>query len=711
MIATADAEETTGAGERHVRAPRGFLSRRDPAAWLVGLLALLLGACFVAVDLAYNDGTLIAPIDDAYIHLQYAGQLGAGHPFQYNTGDAISTGASSLLYVFVLTIGYLVGFHGTWLLVFAVVFGVVCMAVTAGLTYHLGRVLVGRTVGCWAGVLVAVSGPLLWGATSGMEVGMTALLAVATVLAFAREQPGYRATPVLALLLAIARPEGMVLAVVLSIAMVWTLVPGIRHRGLPRRDGLRRAVWCLLPFAAVVGQYLFYWVATGSLRANGVAAKSYLYDEPLFYAGRFLDRSVANLQQAAALFAGFTRQDFAFPAALLVALLGVAYLLYTFPKWRPLVVGIAVGLLGISVSVSTLDSALYHEMRYWQPFLPIFLLLAVCGLVGLARLAPGPPARRVAMHVLLVIALLFSLVELPTWAVRLGKQSATIRDTDVSVGSWISGHLPPDATVAVKDVGAAKYFGHRRVVDLIGLTSNGFAAAGNNGIGALYEKLRHLPPDARPDYFAVYDKGPGPSMRPLRDTGVLGPPLTVFPVRAPAELSGFRIVPFDKLGVYPANWKLAGSGDAPPVPGTVRDYVNVGSLAGERDHDYQPHMALPGLQPKSVLRRQGGVLDSGRTITGGERFTVHNVRPGEPVRIAARMMVTGKQRSEITVNVNGRPVTTRGLGRRSDHWSVQTFTIPASAVTSPTLRIRVAPARPLLAPYPTYTSFGYWVMQ
>src|SRR5690606_38698627 len=96
--------------------------RRDRAAWLVGALALVLGGVFVVVDLAYNEGKLIAPIDDVYIHLQYAAQLGSGHPFEYNTGDPVSTGASSLLYAFVLAAAHAVGFTGTALLAFAVAF-------------------------------------------------------------------------------------------------------------------------------------------------------------------------------------------------------------------------------------------------------------------------------------------------------------------------------------------------------------------------------------------------------------------------------------------------------------------------------------------------------------------------------------------------------------------------------------------------------------
>ncbi|MEU6641324.1 hypothetical protein ABZ863_02125 [Saccharomonospora sp. NPDC046836] len=695
--------------QRQGRRRRALLARRDPLAWAVGGLSLVLGVVFVLVDLGYNQGHLIAPLDDVYIHLQYGKQLGEGHFFQYNTGDPVSTGASSLLYAFVLGGGYAIGFKGGMFLVFAVAFGVVCMAITAGLTYHVGRALVSRAVGVWAGVLVAVSGPLLWGAASGMEVGLTALLVMASVLAFVRERPrlSFVRTPIVAALLALVRPEGLIFAVMLCGAMLWTLLAARRQatRILPR------VLLSLLPLAAAALQYVFYWLATGTFSANGVQSKSFLYDEPVFYLGDFVDRTIANVRGAIDFFNGMNGQDFAFPGMLVVFLGGLTYLLLTRREWRPLFVAIGLGFGAVVASVSTLSTALIHELRYFHPFMPLYILVAVCGVYGLTRLVARERPRRVALHASLVAVLLFSLVALPTWAVRLGREAATIRDTDVSLGEWINGNLPADAVVGVKDVGATAYFGNRKVIDTIGLATNGLAEASNNGAGALYEALRRLPPGDRPDYFAVYEPQPGAPMQPLVDAGVLGlQPIQRLPVRAPLDLTGRRIVPFDELLVYEAHWELAGSGMACPVPGEVRDYLNVGDLHSEEQHGYQARMSQPGLQPESLLRRQDDVIDSGRVIVGGETFTAHNLRPGEPLQITGRILAPGSER-QVRVLVNGRDVGMWNFGERTEGWTVQSFTVPGDAVTSSTVSVELAPARPLLSPYPEYTSFGYWFIQ
>ncbi|ASR33773.1 hypothetical protein BAY61_00860 [Prauserella marina] len=698
--------------EQRQRRRASFMARRDGIAWLIGALALVAGGVFVGINLAYNQGNLMAPLDDVYIHLQYGKQLGSGHPFQYNTGDPISTGASSLLYAFVLGFAYLIGFTGSAFLWFAVLFGIGCFAIAAGLVYHLGRTLVSKSVGVWSGVLVALSGPLLWGAASGMEVGLTALLVVATVLAFTTERPTARfvRTPVLAFLLALVRPEGLFFALMLSGAMLWTIRGARKAQGKPVLAKPGTSLLCLLPLAAAIAQYLFYKLATGTFTANGVQSKSFLNDRPLFYFGDFVDRTTANVRGVIGFFNGMTGQDYAFPGAVVFFVLGLAYLIVTRPQWRALALAVGLGFGAVIVSASTLSTALIHELRYFHPFIPLFVLFIVCGVYAVSRLAPKERLRATGLHALLVVVLIFTLVAVPTWGIRYGREAATIRDTDVSVGAWISGNLPPDSVVAVKDVGAIAYFGDRKVVDTVGLATNGLAEPSNNGTGSLYEALRQLPEADRPDYFAVYEPVPGAPMQPLVAAGVLADPIAVFPVRAQLDLTGRRIVPFDSIQVYPADWRLAGSGDRSPVGGDVRDYLNVGDLRSEESHDYLPEMSQPGLQPDSLLRRQGDVIDSGRAIVGGERFTARNLRPGTPLTIATRVLTPGMER-KVRVVVDGKDVGTWDFGPRRDQWTEETFTVPGEAITSPDVTVELKPERPLLSPYPEYTSFGYWFIQ
>lgn len=710
---------------------RDSAARRVPAGWMIGASAVLLGAAFIVVDLTYNQGNLIAPLDDVYIHLQYGSQLGRGYLFRYNTGDPISTGASSLLYVVVLGLAYTLGFRDNLLLPFAVTFGILCFALTASCVYALGRRLVDKQVGVWSGLLVAVSGPLLWGATSGMEVGLVALLVVSSLLFFTKEEPRvhlsrgrFVLTPVLATLLALARPEGLMFATALSGAMCWTIFVSVCHRTSTRTSGLGGAAWSLLPLVAGLGQLLFYKWATGTMAANGVQSKSFLYDRPVLYPAEFIDRTMANFRGFLEVFGGLSTRDFTFPGAAFFLVLGVFYLVTRRATWRPLVIAMTVGLVAVLASASTLFSAHINNLRYVQPFMPIFIFLSVAGVYGLADAVRIERSRQTVAHALLATALVFSLSSLPSWALRLGQEAATIRETDVSVGSWIRGNLPPDAVVGVKDVGAVKYFSNHRVVDVLGLTTNHIAQASNNGIGALYEALRHMPVQERPDYFAIYDTAPGPLIDDLRSSGVLGSsPLITFVVKSPRPVNGGLVVPFAQLGVYRADWSLVGTGDQAKTPGIVRDYLNVGDLASERAHSYSPRLAQVGMQPMSMMRRvllpDGRlVVDSGRRIIGGERFVAHNVVPGRPLivtsRDEARDTLPGDQvvmLTDLQVSVNGVPV---GIWHRPPSgtiWNESSFTIPGALITGMTVELELAPPRQLLSPYPDYMSFGYWFSQ
>src|SRR2546429_746314 len=115
----------------------------------------------------------IAPLDDAYIHFQYAWNLGRGHLFRFHPGDPYSTGETSPLYAVLLAPFAAVRVSRIALVAIAQLSGVVLLAATLALTARACRRMTGTSRGEWATLVIMVAhGFFLWLFFSGMETGL-----------------------------------------------------------------------------------------------------------------------------------------------------------------------------------------------------------------------------------------------------------------------------------------------------------------------------------------------------------------------------------------------------------------------------------------------------------------------------------------------------------------------------------------------------------
>jgi hypothetical protein len=107
-------------------------------------------------------------------------------PWQYNSGDPPSTGATSMLYPFLLAVGILGGAAGENLAWFALSLGVDALILSAALISLITKQLleltgphkqdVVRAGPLLAALLFLLSGAVQWGYFNGMETGLFALL-------------------------------------------------------------------------------------------------------------------------------------------------------------------------------------------------------------------------------------------------------------------------------------------------------------------------------------------------------------------------------------------------------------------------------------------------------------------------------------------------------------------------------------------------------
>jgi hypothetical protein len=87
--------------------------RQQEIAWLaLSLTVGLVTVMYLGLSLAVSADPLLMPLDDTYIHFQYARQFARGEPMVYSPGDPPTSGATSLLYPPLLAVGYELGFTG-----------------------------------------------------------------------------------------------------------------------------------------------------------------------------------------------------------------------------------------------------------------------------------------------------------------------------------------------------------------------------------------------------------------------------------------------------------------------------------------------------------------------------------------------------------------------------------------------------------------------
>ena len=184
------------------------------------LAAILVAACYVGLMLWTTEGHFVAQVSDLYLIAQYAQAMADGHPFRYNAGEAPTTGATSLLHTAVLALAHAAGARGEGLIAFAILLGAVLYVASLPLAFRIASRLAGPREGLLAAALLAFSGPLVWGYLYGSDIALFMFLALWLLerwLAFAGGGSP-RGWALVAALLALARPEGLLIALALATA-------------------------------------------------------------------------------------------------------------------------------------------------------------------------------------------------------------------------------------------------------------------------------------------------------------------------------------------------------------------------------------------------------------------------------------------------------------------------------------------------------------
>ncbi len=456
------------------------------------------------------------PLDDAWIHLQFARNLAEGAGFSFNPGASVA-GSTAPLWTLLLAAGA-AAFSPS--LGMAKAFGVAATLGAAILTRRAALAWGARAdVALVAAVALLWTGPVAWGALSGMEVALAAFLVAAALLAHAHDR--LLVSSACAALAVLARPEAVLLIPLLVLA---------------RRLTLRRAAaFALVTVVTVAPAALFSLWTVGTLYPATAAAKvegglvGWLggVNEPaaltwIWRPWTFLTGWIGWL----------TATHWLLPLALVPGLVLV---------WRR--AGRALGAVALALLAHPFGMALlapyrgpaFQEGRYSIHLLPLVMLTLAVALGDRGRggppsettlantgsherpprgdavdpdntgprrgaTAPPVPQRNSWVRMVAVVWLGIAVVSLVPAATRYGWAVQNINAMQVHLGRWVDTNLPRTARIAANDIGAIAYFSRREVIDLMGLVTPEIIPFRRRGELGVMQYLK----EACPQYVIIF---------------------------------------------------------------------------------------------------------------------------------------------------------------------------------------------------------------
>ena len=425
-----------------------------------------------AVSASQSNSASGFPLDDAWIHLQFARNLHDFGSFSYFQDRMVTSGSTSPLYTLLLAAGFFLT-SNEMILSYAcgIVFQVALVILVFLLMRHSSAGKPANTGGLAlpliAAALTALEPRLIYASVSGMETSLFTALLVGALLAYRKKHAiGLGITCGLALW---TRPEALIFVAALVLDLTYILWWRERRVKKKREEGnpvspfnVRVFLGVFLAFAAAYAAWNY--LLSGTVLPNTYAAK-------LKYYGAGSSDFGAELLR-------FLTGGHLMPYVFFVGV-GVINVLVRILRRKPQ--SYLVHLLWSSglIAVYWLKLPhLYQEGRYLMPLLPFALMLGIDGLesvltrlrstVRLLERGSWRMAVTTACGGALVVQ--FVMADM-TKAREYAGTCKYIADRQVATARWINAHLPKDAVVATHDVGAVAFYGGRQIVDMVGLVS------------------------------------------------------------------------------------------------------------------------------------------------------------------------------------------------------------------------------------------------
>ncbi|MDQ3022180.1 MAG: hypothetical protein M3R36_16655 [Bacteroidota bacterium] len=420
----------------------------------------------------FTDGQMGVPLDDTWIHFQFADNFVKGYFFQFNPGEP-AAGTTSPFYVIVLgTTSFLIkNFIVNSIFLSALFFLLSCIFIykislsifkseNSPLKSITSNYISAESISLIVSLLTVFAGRFAWAALSGMETTMFTFFCILGIYFHIKNLQSKKFTLIPALFLSLAtvsRPEGFLLFG-LYLADVFLNL----KKDKVFKKNIFTLAFSILIFLIITFPYLiFSYSITGHFFPNTFRGQGgNLTFIPDFY---YLFRAIAY----------FISDN------LIIGLLYIVSVFFYFKNINKYFTDLKyLNLIFLWIILLPLVSSILipnyrHHLRYLIPLIPfvniagMYILMLLFKKNYFLKIKGILFKRKNSLALIILLSFVYYIV----FAVALGKNTDNINNQQVKLAGWVSENVGRNETIALNDIGAITFINKNRIIDMAGLVT------------------------------------------------------------------------------------------------------------------------------------------------------------------------------------------------------------------------------------------------
>ena len=429
------------------------------SSYLIIILLPILAAYYYYSQALSINGFLSFPLDDPWIHLQFAKNLIDYHSFSYFKDQIVTAGSTSPLYVFVLVFGFLFTDNE---MILSYVTGTIFFALAALIFYKLS--LAEQNNNIIYALLITLVFILCPGinfiALSGMETTMFIFLLLLGVYFYKTLNP-----VLLGITLGLifwSRPDGI--AFIAAIAADYIIQKWIV------KENEKRPLFSSNEIIKITGIFLIFLFSyfamnlylSGTILSNTYGAKVAFYT----------DTDVRITFLKVYIWDFFTEGSFVFllPGFVIILIKSV----YDLFKRKYNSYSIYLLFIFIFIFIYLVKIPLFSRFgRYFMPMIPFYIIISMSGYILIVDLLKGflknLLIRKIIISVILFLVVIITAMNYKEKSDYYAYHCKYIYERHVKTAQWLRDNTNENDVIATHDIGAIGFYSNRKVIDIVGL--------------------------------------------------------------------------------------------------------------------------------------------------------------------------------------------------------------------------------------------------